>query len=432
MTDTLLACRDCGQIHRADAGLLRRGWLLCRRCGARLWRLPAIGLAAPLAFAATATILLVLANSFPLFEVNLAGDQRNGLIASGAVALARYGGDISAVGVLVAMISLAIPALSLVLMVSTLGWLNAAEHNIRRGRLVIAGLWRAVLRLRPWSMLDVYLLGAVVAYTRLGQLAGVAVAVGGYALAALVLVQVVIEQSLGRQRVWHTLADAAPYTPAPGQPWVLCLECELVVAVRAADGEERVRCPRCGARLVSRRPGSLAAATAFTAAGYILYLPANLLPVLTMTRFGRIDSYTILGGARDLASAGLWPLALLVLVASIVVPVLKLAVLTWCLIAIRLGSARLLRQRTAFYRFIDFIGRWSNIDVFVVSIVTALVQFGTLTTIEPGPGIAAFAGVVASTMIATRVFDPRLMWDMAGVRRPAAPAAQRQATRGLS
>jgi paraquat-inducible protein A len=423
MTDTLLACRDCGQIHRADAGLLRRGWLLCRRCGARLWRLPAIGLAAPLAFAATATILWVLANAFPLFEVNLAGDRRSSLISSGAVALIRYGGGISAVGVLVAMISLAIPALSFVLMASTLGWLNAADRNIRRGRLGIAGLWRALLRLRPWSMLDVYLLGAVVAYTRLGQLAGVAVAIGGYALAALVLVQVVIEQSLGRQRVWNAIGDPAAYTPACGEPWVLCLECELVVAVRAG-GEESRRCPRCGARLVPRQPGSLAAAAAFTAAGYILYLPANLLPVLTITRFGRIDSYTILGGVRDLASAGLWPLALLVLVASIVVPVLKLGVLTWCLIAVRLGSARLLRQRTAFYRFIDFIGRWSNIDVFVVSIVTALVQFGTLTRIEPGSGIAAFAGVVVATMIATRVFDPRLMWDAA--------AAQRQAARRRS
>ncbi len=280
-----------------------------------------------------------------------------------------------------------------------------------------------MLRLRPWSMLDVYLLGAVVAYTRLGQLAGVAVAIGGYALAALVLVQVVIEQSLGRQRVWNAIGDPAAYTPACGEPWVLCLECELVVAVRAG-GEESRRCPRCGARLVPRQPGSLAAAAAFTAAGYILYLPANLLPVLTITRFGRIDSYTILGGVRDLASAGLWPLALLVLVASIVVPVLKLGVLTWCLIAVRLGSARLLRQRTAFYRFIDFIGRWSNIDVFVVSIVTALVQFGTLTRIEPGSGIAAFAGVVVATMIATRVFDPRLMWDAA--------AAQRQAARRRS
>jgi paraquat-inducible protein A len=106
-----------------------------------------------------------------------------------------------------------------------------------------------------------------------------------------------------------------------------------------------------------------------------------------------------------------------VLVASIIVPGLKLAGLTWFLVATRLRSARLLRQRTALYRFVDFIGRWSNIDVFMVSIVVALVQFGTLTTIEPGPGIASFAGVVVLTMFAVSAFDPRLMWDAARGRR---------------
>jgi len=139
--------------------------------------------------------------------------------------------------------------------------------------------------------------------------------------------------------------------------------------------------------------------------------------MLTITRFGRTEPYTILGGVRDLAAAGLWPLALLVLAASIIVPVLKLGGLTWCLIAIRLRSARALRQRTSFYRFIDFIGRWSNIDVFMISIVTALVQFGTITTIEPGPAVASFATVVALTMVATGAFDPRLMWDAASAAR---------------
>jgi Paraquat-inducible protein A len=119
----------------------------------------------------------------------------------------------------------------------------------------------------------------------------------------------------------------------------------------------RPHCPQCGSRLVPRRPGSLATTAALTPAGYILYLPANVLPVLTITRFGRTEPYTILGGVRDLAAAGLWPLALLVLFASILVPVLKLAGLSWFLIAIRFRSAWLLRERTALYRLIDFIGR---------------------------------------------------------------------------
>ena len=422
MTDALLACRDCGQIHRARAETLRHGWLLCRRCGARLWRLQTAALVVPLAFAATAAILFLLANLTPLFAVGLAGERSSGTIASGVVALVDYGGGVSAVGVLVAMTAIVIPALTLAgamiaLRQLALGAGRTGRLQRRYPRWGLAAMWRLVRRLRPWSMLDVYLLGAVVAYTRLGQVAHVAIGAGGYALAALVLVQVLIEQSLGRERVWNAIDDPAKYAPAPGAPWILCLECDLVAAASPAEGGEPARCPRCGARLAPRRPGSLAAATALTAAGYILYLPANLFPVLTITRFGRTASYTILGGVRDLAAAGLWPLALLVLVASIIVPGLKLAGLIWFVVSVRLRSQRLLRQKTQLYRFLDFIGRWSNIDVFMISIVVALVQFGTLTTIEPGPGIASFAAVVVLTMFAVSAFDPRLMWDAAGARR---------------
>ena len=416
MPEIVAACRDCGQIHRAGAGLPRRRWLLCRRCGARLWRLTSSEFAVPLAFAVTAAILFVLANTFPLFDISLAGDDRSAGISNGAVALSEYGDGISVVGMLVALTSAIIPAFGIALIIMTLARLSATARDGVPPRLGLTGIWRVALHLRRWCMLDVYLLGAVVAYTRLGQLGQVEVAAGGYALAALVLAQILVEQSLGRQQVWNAIGDPAKYSPAPGDPWVLCLECDLV-ATRLVGGGDRQRCPHCGARLEWRRPGSLATTAALTAAGYIFYLPANLFPMLTITHFGRTESYTILGGVRDLAAAGLWPLALLVLAASIIVPVLKLGGLTWCLIAIRLRSARALRQRTAFYRFIDFIGRWSNIDVFMISIVTALVQFGTITTIEPGPAVASFATVVALTMVATGAFDPRLMWDAAAAAR---------------
>jgi paraquat-inducible protein A len=416
MTHLFLACRDCGQLHQVPLRILDDRWLLCRRCGRRLWRSPPGTLHRPLAYTAAAMILFGLVNTFALFDISFFGDHRAGLIVSGAVQLTRYNAALTGVGVLVALISILFPALTLILMFTVLTRVLSRGRIAPRPRLALAGRWRAVLHLRPWSMLDVYLLGAFVAYTRLNRLADVVIGVGGYALAALVLVQVLLEQSVGRQRVWRVIGDPTQYAPKPGEPWILCLDCELVMAAHRA-GSDRRRCPRCGARLMPRRRGSLATTTAFMLAGYILYLPANVLPVLTITRFGRTEPYTILGGVRDLANSGLWPLALLVFFASIFVPVLKLAGLTWFLIAIRLRSARLLRQRTALYRLIDFIGRWSNIDVFMISIVSALLQFGILTTVDPGPGIASFAAVVVLTMIATSAFDPRLMWDAAeGVR----------------
>jgi paraquat-inducible protein A len=418
MPEILLGCRDCGEIYGASGELLRYRRLLCRRCGARLWRAPSRDIAGPRAFAVTAAILLLLTNAFPLFEIFLQGDRRSGLIVSGAAALFQYDAGISAMGVLVGLTALAIPALSVMLLMIVLIRLRPGAGSSRpRAGFRLTAIWRAALRLRPWAMLDVFLLGAVVAYTRLDQLAQVAVGTGGYALAAFVLVQVLVEQTLGRQGVWNAIDDPAKYSPSPGAPWILCLDCDLVVSAHQTEGRGgRTRCPRCGAPLAPRRPGSLAATAALTLAGLVLYLPANLLPVLTITRFGGSQAYTIMGGIRDLLQAGLWPLALLVLLASIVVPVLKLTGLTWCLVAIRLRSGWLLRQRTAFYRFIDYIGRWSNIDVFVVAIVAALAQFGNITNVEPGPGIASFAAVVVLTMIAADAFDPRLMWDAAGRR----------------
>jgi paraquat-inducible protein A len=417
ITPVFIACRDCGQIHSLPDRLPTDRWLLCRRCGRRLWRSPRGAFDRPLAHVATAIILFGLVNGFALFEIGFAGDRRSGMIMSGAIQLTRYSTAIAGVGILVALISIIIPALTLALTFSVLARLISLPPENRRFRPALAAAWKLTRHLRPWSMLDVYLLGAVVAYNRLKQLADVVIGAGGYALAAFVFVQVLLEQSLGRQRVWRAIGHPAQYAPKPGEPWILCLDCELVTVAPAIGSDGRRRCPRCGSRLVPRRSGSLATTAAFTLAGYILYLPANVLPVLTITRFGRTEPYTILGGVRDLAAAGLWPLALLVLFASILVPVLKLAGLSWFLIAIRLRSARLLRQRTALYRLIDFIGRWSNIDVFMISIVSALLQFGILTTVDPGPGIASFAAVVVLTMIAARAFDPRLMWDAARAHR---------------
>jgi paraquat-inducible protein A len=137
------------------------------------------------------------------------------------------------------------------------------------------------------------------------------------------------------------------------------------------------------------------------------------LAMMTVERFGRVNSYTILSGVNELFQLGMWPLALLVFFASVAVPMLKLVSLGWFLYAIRRRSVRWLRERTVLYRLIDSVGRWSNIDVFMMSILAASLQFGFLTTVDPEAGIVSFAAVVALTMLASAIFDPRLMWDAA-------------------
>jgi paraquat-inducible protein A len=156
----------------------------------------------------------------------------------------------------------------------------------------------------------------------------------------------------------------------------------------------------------------------------VLYIPANLYPVLTVIQLGAGAPSTILGGARELLDSGMWPLAALVFFASVAVPMLKLVGLIVLLVSVQRGWGARLRDRTVLYRIVRWIGRWSMIDIFMESILVALVQFGGLVTIDPGIGALYFAGVVVLTMFAAESFDPRLMWDAAEARgRSAAPGA---------
>jgi len=178
---------------------------------------------------------------------------------------------------------------------------------------------------------------------------------------------------------------------------------------RAGSGQER--CPRCHAALHLRKPDSLARTAALLLAAAICYVPANLFPVMTVREFGRGDPSTILGGVRELIEGGMWSLALLVLFASIVVPMLKLVTLTCLVWSVRRGSRWRPRERTRLYRLTEQVGRWSMIDMFMLSILVALVNLGAVATIEPGLGATFFAAVVVITMFAAASFDPRLIWD---------------------
>lgn len=143
----------------------------------------------------------------------------------------------------------------------------------------------------------------------------------------------------------------------------------------------------------------------------ILYVPANLLPVMTVTSFGKGEPDTILSGVKVLIHMGMWPIALLIFFASITVPVLKLIGLTFLLVSVQWRSTWRQRDRAVLYRIVEAVGRWSMVDIFVIAILVALVNLGSIATIEPGAGAVSFAAVVVTTMFAATSFDPRLIWD---------------------
>ena len=177
-------------------------------------------------------------------------------------------------------------------------------------------------------------------------------------------------------------------------------------------------CPRCSAELHFRKPDSVSRSWALLIAAYIMYIPANLLPMMeTSSLFGSQDD-TIMSGVIYLWNSGSWDLALVVFIASVMVPLLKLLAMTLLLVSVQCRSVWQPLQRTKLYRIVEFVGRWSMLDIYVVTILAALVQIGSLATIKAGPAAMAFGAVVVLTMFSALQFDPRLIWDPLRKERP--------------
>lgn len=206
---------------------------------------------------------------------------------------------------------------------------------------------------------------------------------------------------------------ATPLTAAQAG-LVSCETCGLLS--QPADAAEPGYCPRCGSELEWRRAGSIQTTWALVIAASICYIPANLLPVLGTTTLGSTEYDTIMGGVVFLYTSGSWPLALIVLIASVMVPLGKLVALSYLLITVQRGSISSNQERTRLYRMVEFIGRWSMLDVFVDTFTVALVQLQPLMSVHPGPGVMFFAAVVVLTMIAAERFDPRLIWDASAAK----------------
>jgi paraquat-inducible protein A len=385
---------------------------VCERCDSVLRHTHGDPIAVPLALNVTALVLFMVASSNLLLTVSRAGQTHLADLFTGPVGLERTGWW--ELAVVVVFTTFAAPLAKVVAMIAVLMGVLLERPNRQ-----LRGIFAWVRHLRPWSMIEVYLLAVFVAYVRLGALANIELGPALYALAALMLTMVAADATLDSEAVWEALDRRRSRTVRPVRHgWepgarrrLSCDTCNFVT--RTVSGS---RCPRCDFPLKARKPNSIARTWALGIAALILYIPANVYPVLTFTQLGDTEPSTILGGVRELLDAGMWPLAALVFFASMVVPGLKVAGLTLLLLTTQARSRWRLHDRTKLYHFIDQIGRWSMIDIFMGSILVALLQFGAIVSVIPGPGALAFAMVVILTMLAAQTFDPRLMWDAAGAQ----------------
>lgn len=196
---------------------------------------------------------------------------------------------------------------------------------------------------------------------------------------------------------------------ASGKVFWSCHDCALLVEVPEAG--HSVSCPRCRASLHARKVDSLPRTWALLLAAAILYIPANILPVMRVTSLGRTQADTIMSGVVYLLRHGDWPLAVLIFFASVFVPLVKILALAFLAASTQGRWTWRPAERTRLYRLTEVVGRWSMVDIYVVTIMVALVKLGNLATIRAGEGAVFFAAVVVITMIAAQSYDPRLIWD---------------------
>ena len=388
----------------------------CLRCGMTLRRARSNPLSRGLALNFAGLILFVIVWTAMLMKVSTAGIMHETTLISGPNELVRQG--LWPLALAVGFTTGLAPAIRFVGLIYVLVGVGLPQPLP-----YLRNVFRFVRRINIWAMREVLLLGVFVAYTKLGALVQMEIGPAVYALGLLTVVVVWADIVLVPDAVWEAIERTGQtHAPMPAERMTVprpgavgCESCGLV----SVPEEHEHHCPRCGAALHARRPNGLNRTWAFIIAGAILYIPANYYPVLTVIQAGAGQPSTILGGVEELLSSQMYPLALLVFFASILVPVFKLIGLAMMLMATMVvttvtGARFMLPQRTRLYYIVAWIGRWSMVDIFMESLLGALVQFGTLVTIQPGVGAIAFCSVVLLTIFAAECFDPRLMWDAAG------------------
>lgn len=391
-----IICSDCGAEQRIALPL--NGAAYCRRCAKSLERSAGRSAGATLSCAAAAFLLLFPANLLPVLHSHLQAASIEMRLFDGVVAY--WNDDWPLMAAFVATFVIIFPFLRSLLLAGVLGSLRLGHRSPWQGR-----AFRYAEALRPWSMLEVYLLAGVVTYGRAAAQIEAGVGLGGWCLGAAAILLMIAEASLDRRRVWEAIHPGEG-VPA-GSATVGCGACHLVQPASAAGH----RCPRCGRRLELRKARSLHRTVALTGAAFILFFPAMLLPMAETVQAGTLVERTIFDGVSALFNRGFWYFGIVIFTVSIAIPVMKLAGLVWMTLRVKFPRAKGLVLRTRVHRVIDEINRWSFTDPFIIALSAPLLSYPGLADVHAGPGALPFALVVVLTMFASRVFDSRLMWD---------------------
>ena len=369
-------------------------------CSVGLERFTGRSLDAALATASAALLLLLPANGLVFLTTTLFGAAEHSRLISSAATLWEQGWPV--LSIVIALVTVVLPITRFALLTGVLGAVRFGQRLDGLGR-----LFRWSNSLQTWAMADVFLLAFLVAYARLAATVTVIVGPGAICFMAAGLLTLLSRATLDKKAVWRLIMPQPPL--AIERPTLSCEACELLVP---ADQEKRP-CPRCGLKLEARKKNAVTRAAAFTLAALVFYAPANILPIATIPINLSPTAYNIIGGVHDLIGARLYGLALLVFLASFLIPIAKLGAIAWFIYSVRAHSRRKLAFKTRLFQLIDEIGRWSMVDPLVIAAFVPVVHFNSLLTARAEAAAPFFTGVVILTILAAKSFDPRMMWDVA-------------------
>lgn len=357
----------------------------------------------PTGYALAALFMLLLANLFPFITMKVAGlSSQISLLEIPKVMVSE---DYSSLATLFLAFVQAIPALCMLTIILLV-------NRIPMPVSLRLGLARILFQLRSWGMAEIFMAGVLVSFVKLMAYGDIGLETSFWPWCLFCLLQLRAFQCVDRRWLWQQIAPMPPLPHAP-EKGVSGLEqglrsCPCCTAILAAD---HLDCPRCGVIAAPRRKHSLQWTLALLFTSLIIYIPANLLPIMVTETLGTPYPSNIMAGVILLWSDGSYPVALVIFIASIMVPSLKMLAIGWlCWNASGRGQRDSERMHLI-YEIVEFVGRWSMIDVFVIAVLSALVRMGQLMNVYPATGALLFALVVILTMIAAMTFDPRLTWD---------------------
>ncbi|WP_372625907.1 PqiA/YebS family transporter subunit [Arsukibacterium sp.] len=400
--DELVLCPHCDLLQYLPA-LAPGEQAHCLRCEHQLDARQPNPIMRPALYAASALLMLLLANLFPFVSMALAGNRSEiHFFDTSAVLFTEYQQVLS---ILVWLFIQAVPAFCMLAII----YLKLGMRYQLPARIWVA---RVLFMLKPWSMVDIFLMGLLISFVKLVATAEISLGMSFWAFCLFCLLHLRTFQVLDRHALWASIApspqpDAAVKAGSTGldQQLKLCHCCTAVVPLTQRH------CSRCHTEVTVRMPGSLQKTLALLITACVLYIPANMLPIMRTVSFGDVTDSTIISGFIMMWQDGEYPVAIIIFLASVVIPIIKIVLMFWlCYLAAK-SKQTTAKYSGNVYRLVDWVGRWSMVDVLVVAFMAALVRFGLLASVYPGIGALVFAAVVITTMLAAVSFDPRLLWD---------------------